>query len=212
MNCWGSVYWTIFEEAWFLWENIQKKTNNNIVLWISSSQQSCIDVHSGCVLLKHPVNNLLFQKQSHTAHEGDGEMLLDEQGHDVLLHLLLYLPPDEALDLVLDHPDDPLGVLLGFQAGRNHHVYFSRSWNGLFVCSNVFCLPSCLFRGSSCRCALLKSLHLWALFSHWLNFLFGDPLGVLLGRNHHIYLSSSRQTDLVAHQPFDGRCFLFSLR
>ena len=84
------------------------------------------------------MNNLLFQKQSHTAHEGDGEMLLDEQGHDVLLHLLLYLPPDEALDLVLDHPDDPLGVLLGFQAGRNHHVYLSRSWNGLFVCSNVF--------------------------------------------------------------------------
>ena len=69
-----------------------------------------------------PHHSILFQKDSHAIGDGSGEALVDE-GDGGPLHLLPDLPPDAVVDLVPDHPDDPLGVFLG----RNHHIDLSSS-------------------------------------------------------------------------------------
>ena len=65
-----------------------------------------------------PHHSILFQKDSHAIGDGSGEALVDE-GDGGPLHLLPDLPPDAVVDLVPDHPDDPLGVFLR----RYHHIY-----------------------------------------------------------------------------------------
>ena len=65
-----------------------------------------------------PHHSILFQIDSHAIGDGSGEALVDE-GDGGPLHLLPDLPPDAVVDLVPDHPDDPLGVFLR----RYHHIY-----------------------------------------------------------------------------------------
>ena len=67
-----------------------------------------------------PHHSILFQKDSHAIGDGRGETLVDE-GDGGPLHLPPDLPLDAKVDLVPDHPDDPLGVFLR----RNHHIYLS---------------------------------------------------------------------------------------